>query len=285
MEEKKDTVFPAFLLLDGGDREEGERLAARLGIPLAEAEAETGETPDESGLRLRLTADRLYLEADRQSACCDFTKMLRRIHPSRLGGEMVVKAARIRGAAGPLRVLDGTAGLGEDSFLLAAAGFQVTLIERDPVIYALLADGIRRARAAGQDPEAAEDPAGREAREEEALAEAAGRMTAVEGDSIQIMRSLAGREDRPDVILLDPMFPERKKSGLVKKKFQLIHQLENPEENERALVEAALTAQPRKIIIKRPAKGPFLGGVKPNHQFIGKTIRYDCLVPGPRSHV
>ena len=81
-----------------------------------------------------------------------------------------------------------------------------------------------------------------------------------------------------DVIYLDPMFPERRKSAAVKKKFQLLHELERPCENEEELLKAAIDAHPSKIVIKRPVKGPYLAGIKPSHQFTGKAARYDCLV-------
>ena len=74
------------------------------------------------------------------------------------------------------------------------------------------------------------------------------------------------------------MFPERQKSGLVKKKFQLIHYLEAPAENEEALMQAAIDARPFKIVVKRPAKGPYLAGLKPSYSLDGKAIRYDCYV-------
>jgi 16S rRNA (guanine1516-N2)-methyltransferase len=80
------------------------------------------------------------------------------------------------------------------------------------------------------------------------------------------------------VILLDPMFPERQKSALVKKKFQLLQQLECPCTDEEELLQAAINAKPRKIIIKRPAKGPFLANRKPDYSISGKAIRYDCIV-------
>ena len=82
----------------------------------------------------------------------------------------------------------------------------------------------------------------------------------------------------PDIILLDPMFPERQKSGLVKKKFQLIHNLECPCNDEKEMLEAAMAAEPKKIIIKRPLKGPYLAGVKPSYSLTGKSIRYDCII-------
>ena len=74
------------------------------------------------------------------------------------------------------------------------------------------------------------------------------------------------------------MFPGRQKSGLVKKKAQLLQKLEKPCEDEEGLLQAAVSAGPRKIVIKRPLKGPFLAGRKPDYSITGKTIRYDCLL-------
>ena len=88
--------------------------------------------------------------------------------------------------------------------------------------------------------------------------------------------------EAPELILLDPMFPARKKSGLVKKKFQLLQRLEQPCANEFALLQAAVAASPAKIIIKRPLRGSFLGGMKPSYSIEGSTIRYDCIVLQPR---
>ena len=191
----------------------------------------------------------------------DFRQMLPRARKSNLAREMLVKAVRIKKMEGVQTVLDATAGLGEDSFLLAAAGFEVFLYEKDPVIAALLADALQRA---------AEDPD---------LREIAARMHFTEGDSIAAMRRIAEEDaSAPEVILLDPMFPERQKSALVRKKFQLLHTLEKPCENEDELLAAAIAAHPRRIVIKRPAKGPYLAGRKPDYSLEGKAVRYDCIV-------
>ena len=82
----------------------------------------------------------------------------------------------------------------------------------------------------------------------------------------------------PDLVLLDPMFPERQKSALVKKKFQLIHRLEFPCMEEETLLNAAIAAGPRKILIKRPLKGPWLAGRNPGYSISGKAVRYDCIL-------
>lgn len=187
----------------------------------------------------------------------DFTRMLPRLRQGRLQQELLVKAARIKGATEPTAI-DCTAGLGEDSLLLAAAGFSVTMFERDAMIAALLADALERAAA---------DPR---------LADIVSRMTLVAGDSLA---GLAELDFEPDVVFLDPMFPARTKSAAVKKKFQLLHHLEQPCEEEDALVKAALAAHPRKVVIKRPAKGPHLAGMKPSYSIQGKAVRYDVLVP------
>ena len=83
---------------------------------------------------------------------------------------------------------------------------------------------------------------------------------------------------KPDVILLDPMFPERTKSALIKKKFQILHKIESPCTNETELLNSAIKANPKKIVIKRPLKGEYLAGIKPNYSIKGKAIRYDCII-------
>jgi len=207
---------------------------------------------DDDG-RLALTDGELTLSGD-------FTSMLPRLRPANLNGETLIKASRFRNlpSVEGLHAVDATAGLGEDSFLLAAAGFSVTMIEYNAVIAALLADSLERAK---------KDPG---------LSEIAGRMTLIRGDSIEVLGTL---DEAPDIVLLDPMFPGRKKSGLIKKKFQLLQRLEAPCGTEEELLNAAICTHPKRIVIKRPQKGPFLAGVKPSYSVDGNTVRYDCILP------
>ena len=233
---------------------------------------------------LRETPEGFALVADGMELRGDFARMLPRLRADRLARELLVRAARVKGASsagdsacesGRPWAIDMTAGLGEDSLLLAATGFAVTLYECDPVIAALLRDALQRA---------AEMPE---------LAEIVARMELVEGDSVAGLSALAGgvadgcvgalrlmgAPRCPDVVYLDPMFPERTKSAAVKKKFQLLHHLEAPCANEEELVRAALAAHPRKVVIKRPVKGPNLADIKPAYSLAGKAVRYDVLVP------
>lgn len=204
----------------------------------------------------------LFLSCDGMTVRGDFASMARRISKANLERELIVKAAKIKGLGDNPRAVDATAGLGEDAFLLAAAGFSVTMYERDEIIGALLEDALERARVLG-----GRLPAG--------FHEAIARMELKREDSIAALKNL---DYMPDVVLLDPMFPERKKSALVKKKLQLIQLLEAPCDDEEALMEAAIGAHPKRIIVKRPPKGPYLAGIKPSFSLTGKAIRIDCIV-------
>ena len=78
---------------------------------------------------------------------------------------------------------------------------------------------------------------------------------------------------------LDPMYPERRKSAAVGKKFQLLHELERPCANPEELLDAALAVHPRKVVVKRPVKGPYLADAKPSYSLAGKAVRFDVIVP------
>lgn len=239
----------------GADGERAARLAEHLGVPLVVGPV--GDLSGESDALALVLDDRgLSLTDGSLEMRGDLSRMAARLTPANLSRELLVRAARVRGVDRPTAV-DATAGLGEDSLMLAAAGFEVTLMESNPVIFALLDDALGRAALL---PE---------------LAGPVARMHAVEGDSIEALPKLGFS---PDVVYLDPMFPERHKSAAVKKKFQLLHKLEHPCDDPEGLLAAARGAHPRKVVVKRPAKGPALAGAKPSHSLAGKAIRYDVLV-------
>ncbi len=219
-------------------------------LELAEA------TARERGLELRRDDLGLVLVGGDLELRGDLARVAPRLRHDRLSQELLVRAAKLRPRdTAPLRAVDATAGLGEDAMLLAAAGFEVTLFERDPVVFALLYDALVRAKADSQ------------------LANVAARMTLVAGDSVQGLGSLGFV---PDVVFLDPMFPAKRKSSATNKKLQLLQALESPATDEEALLAAAIAAGPRKVVVKRPPKGPSLAGRKPSHVVRGKAVRYDC---------
>ena len=156
------------------------------------------------GLELRRDERGLALVGDGMELRGDLSRMLPRLRPANLHRELLVRAARARGVDAPTAV-DATAGLGEDALLLAAAGFAVTLCERDAVIAALLRDALQRAAADAR------------------LAETVARMTLVEGDAIATLGQLG---TSPDLVFLDPMFPERRRHAATNKKLALFQRLE-----------------------------------------------------------
>ncbi len=222
-------------------------LAKRVGAEIADAPGD--------GLTLWIDGKGVSLHGYGLSYADDFTQMLHRITDGRLSHEMLVRVAKT-GEEKP-RAIDATAGMGEDSLLLAACGYDVTLYEQNPVVAALLKDAIRRGR------------------KHPVLGEIVKRMHLIEGDSIELMKEYPAK---PDLIYLDPMFPARQKSGLIGKKLQLIQKLEQPCPEETDLFEAATKLQPSKLVVKRPLKGPVLAGKTPGYSVKGKAIRYDIYV-------
>lgn len=214
-------------------------------------------------LFLRLDSEGLTLVGDGMELRGDFRDMLPRLKPGRLQHELLVQAAKVRCPGRSPVAVDATAGMGEDSLLLAASGFTVDLYECDAVIAALLRDALRRAADVPQ------------------LAPVVARMRLHEANSVAALKGMAVP---PDVVFLDPMFPERRKSALVKKKLQLLQRLERPCGDEAALMEAAFAARPRKIVVKRPVKGPFLADIKPERSVVGKAVRFDCIAVPTRPY-
>ncbi len=170
------------------------------------------------------------------------------------GGEMIAKAVGVSAGARP-SVVDATAGLGRDAFVLARLGCALTLIERQPLIAALLEDGLRRALA---------DP--------DAMA-IVGRMRLVVGDAIDVFGAWDG--EPPQVIYLDPMFPDRDKSALVKKEMRVFRPLAGADLDAPALLAAALVLASHRVVVKRPRKAPAIAGAPPSYALQGNSSRFD----------
>lgn len=180
-------------------------------------------------------------------------------HRFRFGGgrgQALHKAAGFANGNIPT-IVDATAGLGRDAFLLASMGAQVTLLERSPQVHALLQDGLERASAAG--PE---------------YAAIVARMTLIHGDSKLLLPGL-----QADVVVVDPMHPPRKNSALVKKEMRVLRQLVGADLDAFDLMQAAFACARKRVVLKWPLRAEFMAGLpKPSHQIIGKTTRYDVFM-------
>lgn len=182
-------------------------------------------------------------------------------HRRRFGGgkgQLVARAVGLKSGIRP-HVYDMTAGLGSDSFVLASLGCPVTLFERNPIVHALLADGLARAR--------------NHAREQDAeLLDILDRMRLESADSIDWLRHT---REKPPVIYLDPMFPERKKTASVKKEMQAFHGLVGKDDDASELLQAALQLAEYRVVVKRPRIAPEIPGPEPSYRLEGKSSRFD----------
>jgi 16S rRNA (guanine1516-N2)-methyltransferase len=170
-------------------------------------------------------------------------------------GQMVAKAVGLHKTKARLHVLDATAGLGQDAFILASLGCRVTLFERNPVIHALLADGLSRASLNVD------------------CAPIIERMELREGSSIEWLER--AEVHAADVIYLDPMFPHREKSALVKKEMQVFQTIVGSDDDSEQLLRAALRCARHRVVVKRPRKAAAIAGPKPTTRIEGKSSRYD----------
>lgn len=176
-------------------------------------------------------------------------------------GEMVAKACGIKKDFLP-RVLDCTAGLGRDSLILASLGCSVSLCERSPVIAALLEDGLARAALNHE------------------LAPIVARMQLLPGDALATLLAMQplSPEERPEVVYLDPMFPHREKSALVKKDMRVFRTVVGEDLDADALLEPALAVARKRVVVKRPRHAPLLAGRKPSMELEGQSSRFDIYL-------
>ncbi|TDR23415.1 16S rRNA (guanine1516-N2)-methyltransferase [Marinicella litoralis] len=167
-----------------------------------------------------------------------------------IGGEHLIKACNIK-SLDSCSILDATCGMGKDSFLLYKAGFKVTATEQNPVVHALLSDGLSRFN-----------------KQTDELG-----FKLMQGDSVAVMS-----EQVFDVIYLDPMFPVKTKSAKTKKDMQLFQKLHHDaQDNAHDLLVSALQSKCQRVVIKRPIHAKPLISRKPTFQMIGKTCRFEAF--------
>jgi 16S rRNA (guanine1516-N2)-methyltransferase len=172
--------------------------------------------------------------------------------PHRGSQELIAKACGLK--KGIEAVLDLTAGLGEDSVFLARLGFEVHAVERNPLIFALLDQAWKTAG-----PDFPTD-----------------RLCFYFGSALDLLPKIK-LDPVTTALYFDPMFPEKKKSALPRKEMQIFKTVVGEDPDAAANLEKFLILNFKRVVVKRPLKADVLVR-KPEHQFLGKTIRYDVYM-------
>lgn len=220
----------------------------------------TSPTHTDSNLHCQIIQDNgeqklAILPPDSGPVFVDFTAG-KKAHRRLFGGGMnqpLAKAIGLNSKHKP-SVLDATAGMGADSFVLANLGCQVTMIERSEAVASLLADGLQRAQ---QSPD---------------VSEIIARMTLINADSADYLESQA---PNVEVIYLDPMYPEKKKKAAPKKEMKLLQNLVGPDIDSEKLLAAALKVATKRVVVKRPKGAPTIGDLTPHAEVTSPNTRYD----------
>lgn len=190
-------------------------------------------------------------------------------------GQIIAKAVGLNKNSSPL-ILDATAGMGKDAFVFASLGAEVILMERSPISAALLTDALHRAST------------------DKAISDIIKRMSFIFGDARNLRPAEGGcslTTDNaipinnptllnriPDVIYLDPMFPHRKKSALVKKEMLAFQSLIGDDKDSNELLSVCQKLAKNRVVVKRPIKAPYLNGQKPSLSMNMKKHRFDIYI-------
>ena len=220
--------------------------------------------PVDAGFYLCYQDDLLFLaqgDSPKTRVSVDFCggKVAHRRHFGGGKGQDIAKAVGISSAYVP-SVVDATAGLGRDSFVLATLGCDVIAVERQPVVAALLKDGLLRANI------------------DDDVRPISERIHLVHDSS---HRWLTEAPEKPvaDVIYLDPMFDhDPKQKAAVKKDMQAFRSVVGQDADSDDLLGPALAAARCRVVVKRARKAEPLNGQAPSYSITGKSNRFDVYV-------
>ncbi|MBT8119837.1 MAG: class I SAM-dependent methyltransferase [Gammaproteobacteria bacterium] len=173
-------------------------------------------------------------------------------------GQAIAKAIGMKSGVTP-SVLDTTGGMAGDAFVLASLGCNITLLERSPIIFALIEDAVQRASLNESFARILEQGfviVNRDARE-------------------YIREQIAAGTRQPDVIYIDPMYPHKKKSALVKKDMQILQRLHGGDDDAGELLNIALSYARKRVVVKRPIQAKTISEKQPNTCIKSKKTRFD----------
>ncbi len=175
-------------------------------------------------------------------------------------GQAIAKAIGLKPGTTPPSIIDATAGLAKDAFVLACLGCPVTMLERSPIVATLVEDAIKRAM----------DDA-----DFQVLLKQGFKLIQTNARDYLLKLDEASH---PDVIYLDPMYPDKKKSALVKKNMQILQKLLGHDDDTDMLLSAALNYASKRVVVKRPKGAITIAGPRPTMAIESKKTRYDVYI-------
>jgi 16S rRNA (guanine1516-N2)-methyltransferase len=160
-------------------------------------------------------------------------------------------------------IVDATAGLGQDAFMLAYMGYKVTLIERSSIVATLLSHAISKVRP------------------DSWAFSTVHRMHLLHRDAKQWLTEqseMLKSTQKPAVVYLDPMFPHRDKKSLSQKSMQILQQLLGQDLDAETLLPLAKSVATERVVVKRHRASPHLCNEIPQIIFEGKSHRFDVYL-------
>lgn len=183
----------------------------------------------------------------------DFVKQIKSLRAKKLAGENLLKAIGKKNKN--LKIYDLTAGLGRDSLLMALAGYDVVMVEKNKLIFQMLNHAYEKL-----------------AREDNLLAK---KINLVNEDNYHFVKNMSLNEDI--LFYLDPMFSARVKTAKVKKEMQIMQQICEKTDNLEGLISLCLTKAP--LILKRPKFASDVINIEPHHIIFGNKINFIVFKP------
>lgn len=253
-----------FILFENENlRDDAEKLGKKLLLPVYSAGRELPDiNKQDQNCFLVLTDTRLELQWSDNSMApfsidFDDKDLHYRLQHSNRKNEALARAVGLKKNKTPV-VFDLTAGLGRDAFVLAKLGCTLHLFERNKILAALLQDGLTRAIKGN-------------------AANTVKNMTLHPGDAVELLTNIV-QGNPPDVLYLDPMFPHRTKTALVKKEMRIIRSMVGDDtDSSKLFVEAQKYARDR-VVCKRPIHAPFINEATPSMSIRTKKHRFDVYL-------
>lgn len=154
-----------------------------------------------------------------------------------------------------MHILDATGGFGYDALIFASLGLEVTILERSPIVMALLSSAFEK------------------------LPLLKDRIHLIQTDAISWLTQSDKAEFPYDVIYLDPMFPERRKSSAVKKEMVILRDLVGEDLDAPLLFDRAFACPVTRIVVKRPIHAVEITRmIHPSFTVKGRANRFDIYV-------